>query len=316
MKRLAKLFTRVTQLKFLIILAINSHLYAQNYSGKDTNTLDSSLVKKKSSSVPPFKLIDKDTISLAANDELVHDHYSARGMTYAYDALHAFNYRRGDKFGGYLNSKVNAGMERVRKKGYNSDIKKLYIQIDPMTLTVYWFAVVGPSADGKCYTRIDSRGSAGGGLTQVDKQLPNMHALYPNLQPVKLMEFNENVFICFDNNGNALSDCRGTLNIRQHFYKYKDPSFGTKSNDIASSDTTALNPENPIVQTKETPAENEVVKVKKKVVKPSYKIYKVKNGDTLSEIGEKFHVGVSKIKKLNGLKSDTIQIGQSLKIPK
>ena len=50
--------------------------------------------------------------------------------------------------------------------------------------------------------------------------------------------------------------------------------------------------------------------------KPKYKIYKVKSGDTLSEIAEKYHVPLSKLKKANNLRSDKISIGQSLKIPK
>jgi len=50
--------------------------------------------------------------------------------------------------------------------------------------------------------------------------------------------------------------------------------------------------------------------------KPQYLSYKVKQGDTLSEIAERYHTGISKIKSINGLKSDTIRIGQILKIPK
>ena len=108
--------------------------------------------------VPPeFKLIDSDTIQLGEHDEMICDSYSALGVPYVYDALHAFNRRRMDYFGGYLNVKVNAALQRIREKGFSSDIKKLYIQIDPLTLSVYWIAVVGPSEDGKCYACIDSR---------------------------------------------------------------------------------------------------------------------------------------------------------------
>jgi LysM repeat protein len=51
----------------------------------------------------------------------------------------------------------------------------------------------------------------------------------------------------------------------------------------------------------------------KLVAKP--KVYKVKSGDTLSQIAERHKTTVSKIKKLNGLKSDMIRVGQILKIP-
>jgi LysM repeat protein len=60
-----------------------------------------------------------------------------------------------------------------------------------------------------------------------------------------------------------------------------------------------------------TPPVKPIVKTK-----PKFKIYKVKNGDTLSEIADKHHIGLSKLKKINNLRSDTLQIGQSLKIPK
>ena len=44
------------------------------------------------------------------------------------------------------------------------------------------------------------------------------------------------------------------------------------------------------------------------------KVYTVKKGDTLSEIAQKHKTTVSKLKKLNNLKSDKLQIGQKLKL--
>lgn len=43
--------------------------------------------------------------------------------------------------------------------------------------------------------------------------------------------------------------------------------------------------------------------------------YKVKSGDTLSEIADKYHVPVAVIKLANGLKDETIRIGDELIIP-
>lgn len=43
-------------------------------------------------------------------------------------------------------------------------------------------------------------------------------------------------------------------------------------------------------------------------------IYTVKKGDTLSTIAKKYHTTVAKIKKINGLKSDNLKIGQKLRI--
>ena len=42
--------------------------------------------------------------------------------------------------------------------------------------------------------------------------------------------------------------------------------------------------------------------------------YKVKSGDSLSNIAIKYNTTVSKLKSLNGLKSDLIRVGQTLKI--
>ena len=260
-------------------------------------------VPQKALMIPPFQLINPDTLKLGEHDELVCDSYTALGMPYVYDALHSFNARRMDKFGGYLNVKINQGLESIRKKGFNSDVKQLYIQVNPKTLTVHWIAVVGPSEDGKCYVRIDSRGSAGGGLPAVNKQLPRMHNLYPTLTSVKLLEFNENVIKCFDWNGNRLDSVCSFVNIRQHFFKYYDSQIGTS---ITLEDYVAKYPYT---------TDGELLPGTKKFVAPKYRTYKVKSGDSLSTIAAKYHTTVSKIKKANGLRSDLIRIGQVLKIP-
>lgn len=260
-------------------------------------------VVKRAIEVPPFMLIKADTIQLGENDELLSDSYTALGMPYVYDALHSFNARRMDKFGGYLNVKVNQGLENIRKKGFLSDIKKFYIQIDPKTLTVYWFAVVGPSTDGKCYVRVDSRGSAGGGLPAVNKQLPQMHNLYPTLTAVSLLDFNDNVFKCFDWNGKPLDSVCTYVNIRQHFFKYYDSQVGTS---ISLADYVIKYPYT---------ARGIDLPGKKKYTASNYRKYKVKSGDTLSEIAQKYHTTASKIKKVNGLRTDLIRVGQVLKIP-
>ena len=42
--------------------------------------------------------------------------------------------------------------------------------------------------------------------------------------------------------------------------------------------------------------------------------YKVRNGDTLSHIAARYRTSVTKIKKLNGLKSDFLRVGQNLRV--
>ena len=172
--------------------------------------------------------------------------------------------------------------------------------------------VVGPSTDGRSYVRIDSRGSAGGGLSAVQKQLPRMMKKYPNFQAHKLIEFNENVKICYDWSGNQLCDFNGEINIRQHFYKF----YAAPNVEIPPvEDTELLSMPVLTAATTDSTVENSRPPVAKIVPKSSC-IYKVKSGDTLGEIAGKHHVPIAAIKKANHLRSDTIQIGQSLRIPK
>ena len=282
---------------------MNQVAFAQ--SDLDDELSDTIAIPTKSTiTIPPFNRINPDTLKIGINDEIVSDSYCALGMPAVYDALHSFHSRRMDKFGGYINSKINKGLENIRKKGFKSDIKHLYIQIDPKTLTVYWIAVVGPSTDGKCYVRFDSRGSAGGGVRAVENQLPMMHSYYPTLNEVKVLEFNENVIKCFDWNGNPVSSYSSYVNIRQHFFKYYDKQVDVT---ISLEEYTKKYPCN-------TDGANLPGK-KKPVVKSRQRKYKVKSGDTLSEIAQKYHTSVSKIKKANGLRSDLIRTGQVLKIP-
>lgn len=49
---------------------------------------------------------------------------------------------------------------------------------------------------------------------------------------------------------------------------------------------------------------------------PEYDIYEVQKGATLSVIAKAYEVSVQDIKKANNLKSDMLQIGQKLKIPR
>ena len=44
-------------------------------------------------------------------------------------------------------------------------------------------------------------------------------------------------------------------------------------------------------------------------------VYKIKSGDTLSEIAQRYRVSQGALKSLNALKSDSLRVGQVLKIP-
>lgn len=291
---------------FFSILMSSQALYAQSDNDPEVETPDSIAVvsSKKILEVPVFQKYNPDTIQLGENDFLVSDSYTAMGQPYVYDALHSFHRRRMDGFGGFLNDKINAGLAEVRSCGFNSDLKKLYIQIDPSTLTVYWTAVVGPSLDGRCYMSVDSRGSAGGGLAAVQKQCPRMHRIHSTLVPVKVLEFNDNVLQCYTWDGAKIDTVTHAINIQQHFYKYYDPQIG---NTVTLAE---------VVQ-KETEMGGSLLVAAKPTAPAAvrYKRYTVKSGDTLSQIAEKYHTTPTKIKNANHLRSYLIRVGQVLRIP-
>jgi len=119
------------------------------------------------------------------------------------DALHSFESRKSDGFGGKMSTKVNAKLLELYNKGIKPDIKKIDIIIDPVNYYVNWTVEIGPSTDGKAYTGIITRGSAGGGADQrAANQIPEMTKL-TNAKLVKDLNFNEN-----------------GVKIRQYFYKY------------------------------------------------------------------------------------------------
>lgn len=304
-------------MKFVVVfigLLFLNFAYSQEEFAETVDSIPDTLSKKvKILEIPPFALLNPDTIPLGEHDELICDSYTALGQPWVYDALHSFNSRRMDKFGGYLNVKINDGLAEIRKKGFNSDLKSLYIQIDPKTLTVFWTAVVGPSTDGRCYVSVDSRGSAGGGLPAVMKQCPRMHRLHAGMKPVKVLEYNENVIQCYDWHSNPLDTVCRFVNIQQHFYKYADPRIG---NLISLEDYTKAEAQTQAANTTLIASTTAAPAKKVAPAAANYKKYKVKSGDTLSQIAEKQHSSVAKIKKANGLRSDLIREGQILKIPR
>ncbi len=68
-----------------------------------------------------------------------------------------------------------------------------------------------------------------------------------------------------------------------------------------------------IVEKKMPPASAPVVKTS--APQPEYTLYTVRGGDYLAKISKRFNVTIAAIKRLNNMSSDTIRIGQKLKIP-
>lgn len=84
----------------------------------------------------------------------------------------------------------------------------------------------------------------------------------------------------------------------------------------ASADTQLLaENDNQTVEPKKAPAKKKEAPKKKKSTQKKATTHKIKNGENLGSIARKYGVTVSAIKKANGLKSDAIRAGATLKIP-
>jgi hypothetical protein len=119
------------------------------------------------------------------------------------DALHSFESRKSDGFGGKMSTKVNAALLDLYNKGIKPDIKKIDINIDPVKYFVSWSVEIGQSMDGNAYTGLITRGSAGSGADmRAAAQLPELKNK-TNAKLVKDLNFNQ-----------------GGVKIRQYFYKY------------------------------------------------------------------------------------------------
>lgn len=77
------------------------------------------------------------------------------------DALHSFERRKSDGFGGRMTTKINEKMLKLYEKGINPDVSDIKIDIDSVNYKVKWSARVHESKDGKAYIGLTTFGSAG-----------------------------------------------------------------------------------------------------------------------------------------------------------
>jgi hypothetical protein len=148
--------------------------------------------------------------------------YSAAGQKNPYDALHSFQSRRSDGFGGKLNEKVFEGIKKYKRDNRikSVDILGVNVSINPETLVVNWSVKIGPSKDGYTYEIIDSRGKAGGNESMVDSQLSSMHSNHSGLEPKLVTYFKQKVPIWYNNDGDKNANKSGEILIHQKFFKY------------------------------------------------------------------------------------------------
>lgn len=160
--------------------------------------------------------VGTETINLPI---VITGNYDANGL--GGDALHSFDRRGSDKFGGYMfhgglggdwsipekyKSRINVGtqggtyagkganyvMDDLAKKGIRPDIAKIEIDIDWSQYKVSWSIYITQSTDGKVYIGGSTRGSIGSTYAErADEQIPKMkedNPSYTNWKQVYLID--------------------------------------------------------------------------------------------------------------------------------
>ena len=125
------------------------------------------------------------------------------------DALHSFERRKSDGFGGRMTTKIREAMLSLYQQGINPDVQDIKIIVDSTKYKVNWEAKVVPSKDGKAYVGLSTVGSAGAGAdTRANNQIAGMK---------KWVSGAEDYTLALD-----FVNPKGVY-IRQYFYKYTKP---------------------------------------------------------------------------------------------
>jgi hypothetical protein len=143
------------------------------------------------------------------------------------DALHAFDRRKLDGFGGYMlrggpipnrwkssvkldqGRGINQVLEQLIAAGVKPDVTSIKVKVND-DYSVNWEATIDESKDGKAYAGLSTRGSAGENADQrALDQIPKMKSKKPNASDWKqVLDLNID----------------SPIKIRQYFFKYTDSS--------------------------------------------------------------------------------------------
>ena len=152
------------------------------------------------------------------------------------DALHSFDRRKSDHFGGYMltggvpsqfqdrvvlnqGKGVNQVLRELINQGVKPDVTNIDIKVNS-NYTVEWSVTINESKDGKAYAGLASRGSAGGGAdSRAAGQLPSLKSKNPKFC---------NWTVVLDLN------ITSPIKIRQYFLKYTMCNENEKPNDITA----------------------------------------------------------------------------------
>lgn len=134
-------------------------------------------------------------------------------IKYRADALHSFQSRKLDGFGGKMSTKINEALRKMYRFGMNPDIYEIKINVDSKKYRVDWEATLGPSKDGKAYVGMSTAGSTGSNAdARAKQQIPALKTWVDDGGDYTLVLD----FINPKSKGNY---------IRQFFYKYTKSSY-------------------------------------------------------------------------------------------
>ena len=125
------------------------------------------------------------------------------------DALHSFERRKSDGFGGRMSTKIKEALMKMYNEGINPEVTDLKVDVDSKNYKVTWEAKIEPSKDGKAYIGFTTFGSAGGGA---DKRAEGQ------LDAMKERVGGDDYKVVLD-----FKNPKG-IYIRQFFYKYTKPN--------------------------------------------------------------------------------------------
>ena len=126
------------------------------------------------------------------------------------DALHSFERRKSDGFGGRMSTKIKEALVKMYNDGINPDVTDLKINVDSKNYKVTWEATIKPSTDGKAYTGIMTFGSAGSGAdSRAKSQETSMKEKVGGKDYKLVLDFKNPTGVY----------------IRQYFYKYTKDEY-------------------------------------------------------------------------------------------
>ena len=126
------------------------------------------------------------------------------------DALHSFERRKSDGFGGRMSTQIREKLREVYNQGINPDVSNLKVNVDSKNYKVDWEATIEESKDGKAYVGFSTIGSAGSGAdSRALKQIDSMKKWVEGAKDYTLV-------LDFKNPSGVY--------IRQFFYKYTKPN--------------------------------------------------------------------------------------------